>query len=536
MSGSCAVLVVGAGPTGLTLACDLLASGVAVRVVDRAGSPASTSRALGLQPRGAEVLERAGALGGLEQRANPLRQVAVDLGGHAVARLRLGRTTRLVTRPGLLVSQAEIEAGLRRRLAQLGVTVEWGREVLDVRQDAAGVSVQLSDGPAARCEWLVGCDGAHSRVRKLAGIGFPGVQIVERFLLADVHADLPITRDTASVWLDGEEMLAAFPLPGVDLWRLMAPAPPDDADHDLSAQAVLALLVRRLQDRTGWPASAVRGAEWTSTFRIHRRLAQRFREGRILLAGDAAHIHSPVGGQGMNTGLGDAENLAWKLALVAHRRAEPALLDSYEAERRPVAADVLDSTSTMTRMVLGESRLARVLRDHVFVPALNRPIVQRLIWEQASQLKVSYRGGPLSEPSRRPWLPGPRPGDRIPDLPCRRPDGSPTRLHTELGRRWVLLVPPSATRQAAAATQGCVELASQRLGADAVAVLTPAAASGVQLRLVRPDAHLGWCGRPSPADLEEWLTGLLEHGSVRSRPRRVVSGEHPVLTAGAGTS
>ena len=537
----CTVLVAGAGPTGLALACDLLASGVDVRVVDAAPGPARTSRALGLQPRGVEVLERAGALGNLEQRSLPVRQVVVDLGGHATARLWLGQTTRLVPRPGLLVSQAEIEAGLRRRLAQLGGTVEWGREVRDADQDADGVTVQLSNGSTIRCTWLVGCDGAHSRVRKLAGIGFPGVQIVERFLLADVHADLPLARDGASVWLRGEEMLAAFPLPGADLWRLMAPAPNDDLDAP-GEQAVLVLLIRRLRERTGWPASTVRAAEWTSTFRIHRRLAERFRQGKILLAGDAAHIHSPMGGQGLNTGLGDAENLAWKLALVASRRAAPALLDSYEAERRPVAAEVLASTSAVTRMVLGKSRLARMVRDRVFVPALNVPVVQRLIWEQASQMKVSYRSGPLAQESRRPFRPGPRPsprpGDRVADLACQRPEGGLTRLHGELGPAWVLLVPQAVARQAALAAQGCIDLARQRLGADLVTVLTPtdATSSGRKphLLLVRPDAHLAWRGSPSTSALHQWLTGALDHGRVsRSRPSRAVGSGRHILVPGA---
>lgn len=528
---SCLVLVAGAGPTGLALACGLLASGVAVRVVDGAAGPASTSRALGLQPRGVEVLERAGALGDLERRSIPVRQVAVDLGGRTTARLRLGQTTKLVPRPGLIVSQAEIEANLRRRLAELGGTVEWGREVLAARQGGEGVTVELHGSGTTRCEWLVGCDGAHSRVRKLAGIGFPGVQLIERFLLADVHVDLPVARDTVSVWLRGAEMLAAFPLPGADLWRLMAPVP-DGADQDLSAQAALDLLVGRLQERSGWPACAVGAAEWTSTFRIHRRLAERFRQGRVLLAGDAAHIHSPVGGQGLNTGLGDAENLAWKLALVAHERAAMALLDSYEAERRPIAAEVLESTSAMTRIVLGESRLARVLRNRVFVPSLNSPLVQRVIWEQASQLKVSYRTGPLAVRSDR-LLPGPRPGDRVPNLACRRPDGRPTHLHAELGSRWVLLTPPPSTPQAACATQGCVELTRQRLGPDRVTVLTPTPALGRHLLLVRPDAHLGWRGHPSTAALDGWLTGVLDDGRVscgRFRP----GGGHRQRTGTAG--
>ena len=512
---SCTALVAGAGPTGLTLACDLRASGISVRVVDAAAGPATTSRALGLQPRGVEVLERAGALGDLERRANPVRQVVVDLGGRTTARLRLGETTKLVTRPGLLVSQADVEAGLRRRLAELGGSVEWGCGVGDAHQDGEQVTVQLSGGSLVRCDWLVGCDGAHSRIRKLAGIGFPGVQIVERFLLADVHADLPVARDTASVWLQGDRMLAAFPLPGVDLWRLMAPAPDGTAD-ELSGPAVLEQLVGELHERTGWPTSRVRSAEWTSTFRIHRRLAERFREGRILLAGDAAHIHSPVGGQGMNTGLGDAENLAWKLALVASDRATPALLDSYEAERRPIAAEVLESTSAMTRMVMGESRLARTVRDRVFVPLLSRRVVQRLIWEQASQLKVTYRSGPLARTA--PWTvrSRPLPGDRVPDLACCRADGSATRLHAELGSRWVLLVPPPSAGPAAAAIGPCVDLAHQRLGADLLTVLTPTEVHGRHLLLVRPDAHLGWQGDPSPAALDRWLTGVLGRGVAAS--------------------
>lgn len=378
-----------------------------------------------------------------------------------------------------------------------------------------------------------GRSGATARTARSESsrIRFPGVEIIERFLLADVHADLPVARDTVSVWLRGAEMLAAFPLPGADLWRLMAPAP-DGAPDELSPQAVVDLLTRSLQEHSHWPASAVRGEEWTSTFRIQRRLADRYRHGRMLLAGDAAHIHSPLGGQGMNTGLGDAENLAWKLTLVARRRAEPALLDSYEAERRPIAADVLESTSAMTRMVAGESRLARVLRDHVFVPLLHRPTVQRLIWEQASQLKVSYRSAPLTSSARRPFRSRPRCGERVPDLTCRRSDGSPTRLHAELGSRWVLLARPPSTRPAAFATQACISLTRRRLGPELVSVLTPSHAHGANLMLVRPDAHLAWRGSPSTAALEGWLAGMLDHGSGRG-PDDVVGGDERVLPAGA---
>lgn len=523
------VVVVGAGTSGLALACGLLAGGVSVRVLDAASGPATTSRALGLQPRGAEVIDRLGALGGLPDRSVAIRRVAVHVNGREAATLRLGRPTRLVKRPGLLVSQAEIEAALRARLSELGGAVEWGREVVAAEQSGSGVVVEAltpaRGGPAECIEtsWLVGCDGAHSRVRKLAGIAFPGVALIERFLLADVHADLPIPRDGVSVWLRGEEMFGAFPLPGQDLWRLMAPVEPlpatavgADAGASASPQVrsqrptdgVLDELRRLLYEHTGTPAAAVRDAEWTSTFRVHRRLATTYRRGRILLAGDAAHIHSPLGGQGMNTGLGDAENLAWKLVLVARGLADGSLLDTYQTERRPVAADVLSSTSTMTRVVLGDNGVARRIRDWVFVPLMDRSLVQRLIWERASQLTISYRSGPLGRLPHSPrvfTLSGRlRPGDRVPDVACRRTDGTRTRLHAELGGRWALL------RSRADAPADAAVVA--QLGSDLVSSLEPAGSELQEVMLVRPDGHLAWASRRATDGPGEWLQQVLKTG------------------------
>jgi 4,5-epoxidase len=485
------VVIVGSGPTGLATACALMSAGVGVRVLDQAGAPPGTSRALGLQPRGAEVLERLGALADLPQRSRPIRQVAVHVDGRELGRLAVGRPTRLVQRPGLLVAQTEIESALRDRLAVLGGTVEWGRKVTDLRPDPGGVDIVLEDGETVRAGWVVGCDGAHSRVRAAAGIEFPGVPLVERFLLADVHVELGLPRDTVAVWLRGDDMLAAFPLPGPDLWRLMAPAV---ATTDVTPDAVLDALIGRLRRHSGI-AAAVGACDWTSTFTIQRRLASAYRRGRILLAGDAAHVHSPFGGQGMNTGIGDAENLAWKLAMVVRGRAGVALLDTYAAERRPVAEEVLSSTSSLTGLVLGGSAPARLLRDRVLVPLMNAPLVQRLIWEHASQLKVSYR---------RSWLPGLRPGDRVADVAGSTEGGRQSRLHAELGPRWVLIAPATVTGEACAAT------ARRALGADGVTRLVPAQPTR-RVLLVRPDAHLGWSGR-TPADLARWLATALHRG------------------------
>ncbi|MGI9000580.1 MAG: FAD-dependent monooxygenase [Pseudonocardia sp.] len=492
------VLVAGAGPTGLALACVLRAHRVDVRVLDRAAVPAVTSRALGLQPRGAEVLDRLGALDDVASRSLAVHQIVVHVVGREIGRLAVGKSTRLVRRPGLLVSQAEIEGELRRRLGELGTTVDWGRAVAGLAPDAEGVTVRLDGGELLDAGWVVGCDGAHSQVRKAAGIGFPGVPLAERFLLADVRADLPLARDSVAVWLDGEDLVAAFPLPGTDRWRLMAPDPNPSAE--LTEAAVLAQLTSLLTQRSSLPGAAVGQALWTSTFRFHRRLAETYRGGRVLLAGDAAHIHSPFGGQGLNTGIGDAENLGWKLALVWSGRAAPALLDTYEDERRPVAAEVLASTSELTRVVLGGSAAARLVRDHMLVPLLNRPLVQRLIWERSSQLLISYRGGPLAGRSL-PWS-RPRPGDRIPDLQCYRSDGASTRLHAELGSGWAVVAAEPALGKA------CTDVAVEWLGAGAVTLLAPVSGARRDGLLVRPDAHLAWRGT-DPEAVRRWLAGAL---------------------------
>ncbi|MDF2979016.1 MAG: hypothetical protein K0S40_3744 [Actinomycetospora sp.] len=485
------VVVVGAGPTGLALAAGLRTVGV--RVLDRAAGPAVTSRALGLQPRGVEVLDRLGALGDLPDRSLPIEEVVVVADGAPVARLDLRRPTALVRRPGLILSQVEVEAALRRRLEELGGTITWGWELAGLDRDDRGVTLVSATGERVRAAWVVGADGAHSRVRALAGIGFPGVPVAEGFVLADVHAVLPAPRTAVTTFLRGDEMLALFPLPGDGLWRLLATrAPGDHAGREPGRDEVVATLLSGLERVAGLPPDAVRDVAWASSFRIHRRLASSYRSGRVLLAGDAAHVHSPFGGQGMNTGLGDAENLAWKLAAVVHGRARPDLLDTYGAERRPVAAEVLRSTGGMTRVMVGGSASARLVRDRVVVPVMNRPAVQRRIKDASSQLRLSYRRGPLGAGRS---LRTPRSGDRVPDRPCRRADGTPTRLYGELGGRWVLLDADAAALRTARA----------RLGADAVVALTGGSDTPPTPGLVRPDGHLA-C---RPDGLDAWLARTL---------------------------
>ncbi|WP_433277146.1 FAD-dependent monooxygenase [Pseudonocardia xinjiangensis] len=511
------VLVVGAGPTGLTLACALAAEGVTVRVVDRATGPAPTSRANILHARGVEVLGRVGALAGLRKRARAPIGMTMHVRGRPIA------TMRFVPDPlgsvqALFVSQADVEAELRRRLTELGVEIEWGTAVTALEQDAAGVTAVLDTGTTVRAQWLVGCDGARSTVRDRAGIAFPGVAVVEQFLLADVRADWARDPSASAGWFHPDGLLLTIPMPDTDgqgvLWRLMADVPAT-VDRRLDGAQIVEHLVRILQDRAGETDVRIREVVWTSVFRIHRRLAADYRRGRILLAGDAAHIHSPIGGQGMNTGIGDAENLAWKLALVVRRRAGEALLDTYAPERRPLAAGVLRSTTANTRILVGEGVVTRFLRDRVFVPVLNLPAVQRRATRGASQLWVSYRNGPLGG-SRRGGAP--RPGDRVPDRDCTRPDGTSARLHSELGPGWVLLAPrpeddPDRNGGVGDGTDvhGLLAVARDHLG-DRVVLLHPAGPDRKERALlVRPDGHLCWRGC-STTELHRLLTGVLQQG------------------------
>jgi 2-polyprenyl-6-methoxyphenol hydroxylase-like FAD-dependent oxidoreductase len=480
------VIVAGAGPTGLALACGLRAAGVDVRVLDKAAGPAVTSRALGLQPRGVEVLDRLGALGDLPDRGLPIRSVTINVDGRELARFPVGQPTRLGGPRGLLMSQADIEGALRDRLAARGGDVEWGRGISALLLRTDGVTVRLDDGSEADAAWVVGADGAHSVVRKAMAIGFPGVPVVERFLLADVHADIDLQRGGATSWLRGDTALAAFPLPGDDLWRVMAPAPIGFGDEP-AAEAIVDYLGARLAAEA---RGTMRSVEWTSSFRIQRRLADTYRRGRILLAGDAAHIHSPLGGQGMNTGIGDAENLAWKLSLVVCGRADERLLDTYEAERRPIAKGVLETTSSVTEVVIGQGRASRLLRDRIAVPLMNRGWLKNLITERASQLRVSYRHGPLGAGLSR-FLPGLRAGDRVADRTCTRFDGTTVRLYDVLGPAWALLGPEPLT-----------DAARERLG-DVVALRGERDAL-----LVRPDGHLAWRGTDA-AGLRAWLHNAL---------------------------
>jgi 2-polyprenyl-6-methoxyphenol hydroxylase-like FAD-dependent oxidoreductase len=494
------VLVIGAGPAGLGLACGLLQQGIQVRVVDKAGGPATTSRANFVHARGSEVLDRLGALSDLPARSVRAMQITTYLGDKPIMRIRFGDPGLQTAAPPMVISQAAVEAALRARLAELGGTIEWGTPLVDLRQDGSGVVATVGD-EEVRAAWLVGCDGAGSATRRSAGIGFPRVKLSERFLLADVRLDWDLDRSGTTGWIHPTGMIGVMPMPG-GMWRVFAYDPGQPSEKP-TEQEVLARVEQILPERSGHDVHVL-DAQWLSIFTVHRGLADSYRRGRVLLAGDAGHIHAPFGGQGMLTGLGDVENLAWKLALVCDGRADPALLNTYEAERRPLATDVLRGTSAVTRINVAQGPVGRFIRDRIAAPIFNVPALQRWGTYRTSQLWVSYRRGPLAE--RSLWSRKPCPGDRVPDQPCMRADGGSTRLYAELRGRWALMLPDGEH-----AALG--ETARKHLG-DRAVLLRRDDQDDADALLVRPDGHLAWRGREY-AGMDRWLHQALETGRVR---------------------
>jgi 2-polyprenyl-6-methoxyphenol hydroxylase-like FAD-dependent oxidoreductase len=417
VAGDTDVLVVGAGPTGLVLALWLIRLGLRVRIVDRTAEPGTTSRALAVQARTLELYRQIGLADAVLAAGRPMGAVNLWADQRPVAHAVLGDMGAGISPfPYLIIyPQDEHERLLIDRLAQAGVQVERRTEMVSFEERPGRVLAQLrnANGATEPCEaaYIAGCDGAHSTVRQTLGIGFPGGTYDHLFYVADVRARGPVMNGELHVALDTNDFLAVFPLKADGHARLIGTVREDGvATHDSLTWNDVS--TRVLQ----WLGIAVEHVNWFSTYRVHHRVAGQFRRGRTFLLGDAAHIHSPVGGQGMNTGIGDAVNLAWKLAAVVQGRGDTSILDSYEPERIAFARRLVATTDRAFTGVTSDGNLARFVRLKVapaLAPLLFRiPAVRRFMFRAVSQTAVEYRGSPLSQGSagavhggdRLPWV------------------------------------------------------------------------------------------------------------------------------------
>ncbi|HXL83156.1 MAG TPA: FAD-dependent monooxygenase [Casimicrobiaceae bacterium] len=418
------VLIAGAGPTGLVLALWLQRLGVRVRIVDKVAEPGTTSRALVLHARTMELYHQIGIAEGVVGQA--LRFAAINLWvrGNKMARIALGDIGAGVSAyPYMLIfPQDQHERFLIERLRENGVRIDRPTEVLgfEERGDRVAVNLKHADGSDETCEaaFLAGCDGARSIVREFLHTGFPGGTYKHLFYVADVEATGPVMNEELHLALDEADFLAVFPMKGNERVRLIGTVEQaSETQHDSLEWKDLS---RSVIERLGIDVTRV---NWFSTYHVHHRVAAHFRAGRTFLLGDAAHIHSPVGGQGMNTGIGDAANLAWKLAAVLQDRANHGILDTFEPERIAFAQRLVATTDRAFQLVISDGRLARFVRLHVVprvLPVLfSKNITRRFMFRTVSQTAIEYRrsnlsagvAGKIRGGDRLPWIKlGPSPG------------------------------------------------------------------------------------------------------------------------------
>ncbi len=483
------VLIVGAGPAGLVLACELARRGVDFRLIEQRDEPLGASRGKGVQPRTLEIFEDLGVLDAFLAVSGPYPPLRLMEGRKVLGERPFNEQvepTEDIPYPNMMMSpQWRTDAVLRDRVVELGGQVEYGTGLRGFAQDEAGVTAQLdvSGTPRGlRSRYLVGTDGGRSSVRTGLGLDFPGEALDQpRMLFGDIRVD-GLARDAWWMWPSAAGNVGLCPLPHIESFQLMITLAAGE-EPELSEGAAAGLF----HSRTGRTDLGLHDASWLSIFTPSLRLAEAYRRGRVFIAGDAAHVHPPTGAQGLNTSVQDAYNLGWKLALVLQGLASDALLATYEAERRPIAEAVLDISSAIARQQGGVGAQPR--------------------GRQTQQLDINYRSSALSVTRGRPDRPLAA-GDRAPDAAYVDEEGRRGRLFEAFrGPQFTLLAfgEVGLHLPAGGPQLRVVRLAVEQPAAGAYGIDGPA------IVLVRPDNYIGLIDEnPAPAAVADYLSAALQ--------------------------
>ena len=466
------VLICGAGPVGLTLANELSRHGIAVRIVDKAVTATDKSKALVLWSRTLELLDDAGYCQAFMPCGMPVHGAQISNGKDVVARVTLDSIDSRFPY-ALMIPQCDTERVLEARLLAQGVRVERSTELLGFTDKGNAVEATLKkpDGSSETltADWLAGCDGAHSTVRHGLGLPFEGSTMDSDWWLADGHIAGLEPRDKLHIFWHRDGILAFFPILG-DRFRVigdLGAAKGSERPADPTVAEINAMLARRAT-----PGVVLSNPFWLSTFRINERKVRNYSKGRVFLAGDAAHIHSPAGGQGMNTGMQDAFNLAWKLALVIEGSARRSLLDSYSPERSAVGDRVLKNAGRLTEAAIMRNPLLQSIRNTVVRFGAGFPVIQHKVANQLAEMDIGYPESPLTVKNGH-VANGPKSGERWPD---RLPAGA-------AGARFTALGPAEAV--------AALAMKFPRLVLPAP---TQDPTHTTALRLIRPDGYVAYAG------------------------------------------
>ncbi len=407
------VLIVGAGPTGLTAALELSRLGIGVRIVDRVPERSLTSRALGIQARTVELLRVRGVGDELVRLGNPARATTLYSEGEKLAVIELHRMPSEFNYV-LLLAQSETERLLTEQLNRQGVKIECCVELVALTQHRDGISAVLRSGDGAEevldASYLIAADGSHSAIRKALGLSFTGRSLTQNYVLGDVHLAGNVPEDQLSIFLGRNGFLAVFPM-GDGRFRFMA-TDPDGITGDTDDPTLED--IQRLYDRTVHLPARLYNLNWSSHFRINSRHMSTLRHGHVFFGGDAAHVHSPAGGQGMNAGIQDMINLSWKLAMVLNGRGRPKLLDTYQSDRLPAIRQLVRTTEWATKAFNSTNPLVHAAITWLAPIVLARSRVQNKAAPRLGQLAAGYRDCPIAKGGGR--IGSLRTGDRVPDL------------------------------------------------------------------------------------------------------------------------